>query len=334
MDRVRVSIKEAFDICFQALTNSGTEEIAARDTAHALVRAEVDGQAGHGLSRIPSYAAQVQSGKVKGDARICLEGVRDGLFRINADHGFAYPAIRLAVGELALRAEKLGIAAAAIYHSHHFGVAGHPCEELARQGLVCFVYGNTPKAIAPFGAKEKILGTNPIAFAAPMTPDPLVIDFALSVVARGKIMAAQQTGSKIEKGWALTARGEPTTDPDLALAGSMLPIGGAKGAALALMVEVMSACLVGAAFGTEAGSLFEGEGAPPDLGQVIIALDAKALSAGQFASRIRQLKEVYEELAGARLPGTRRLQNRAMAAENGLSIPESLYDRILRLGQE
>lgn len=333
MSTITISVDDAFERCCAALIGSGTSEDNARITADALVRAECDGQKGHGLARIPSYAAQARSGKVRGEATPELIDVKQGLFRVNAGYGFAYPAIDLALSELPRRVQKLGIGAAAIYQSHHFGVAGHPCEDLARQGFIAFVYGNTPKAIAPFGAREKVLGTNPVAFAAPFENDPLVIDFALSVVARGKIMAAQKAGTQIPEGWALSPEGNPTTEPDIALSGSMVPIGGVKGAALALMIEIMSACLAGAALGTEAGSLFEGEGDPPNLGQVIIAIDASSLSAGNFAARIRDLAALYETLEDARLPGLKRLENRRKARTHGLQIPEPLLAEINQLAE-
>lgn len=333
MSTTTISIEQAFQRCYAALKNSGTAAVNARTTAEALVRAETDGQKGHGLSRVPSYAAQVRSGKVQGHATPQIVELKDGLFRVDAGFGFAYPAIKLALSELAPRTEKLGIAAAAIYHSHHFGVAGHPCEDLAKQGFIAFVYGNTPKAIAPFGARQKVLGTNPVAFAAPLEGDPLVIDFALSVVARGKIMAAKQAATEIPQGWALSPEGQPTTDPDTALAGSMVPVGGVKGAALALMIEIMSACLAGAALGIEASSLFEGEGDPPNLGQVIIAVDAQALSAGHFAGRIRDLTALYGTIEGARLPGLKRLENRQQALRHGLNVPAPLLEEIDALAQ-
>ena len=328
MSETILTKEQAMELSSCALAASGATQDNAVITAEALVRAEFDGQKGHGLSRVPSYCAQLRTGKVNGRAQPVLQRVKPGLLRIDASNGFAYPAIRLALPELGKRAKDLGIAAAAIYHSHHFGVAGHPCEDLAREGCIAFIYGNTPKAIAPFGAKEKVLGTNPIAFAAPGEEDPLVIDFAVSAVARGKIMAARQAGQNIPEGWALAPDGEPTTDPDTALQGSMVPIGGAKGAALALMVEVMSGCLAGAALSVEAGSLFEGVGDPPNLGQVLLAIDAQALSADAFGSRFKDLAAVYDRTEGARFPGLKRLQNRKAGAEQGVAVPAALVGEI------
>jgi len=331
MDLQKISIDEATDLCNRVLVSAGTLDTNAAVVSNALVQGEIDGHKGHGLSRLPSYAAQVRTGKINGRALPIVEDVKPGLIRVDAGFGFAYPALQAAIPELELRAKNVGIAAAAIYHSHHFGVAGHPCEQLAQLGFVSFIYGNSPKAIAPTGAAEKVLGTNPIAFGAPHDSDPLVIDFAVSTVARGKILAARQQGQRIPEGWALGPNGEPTTDPELALQGSMVPIGGAKGAALALMVEVMSACLAGAALGVEASSLFEADGEPPDLGQVILAIDAGALSNNSFSSRIADLATVYRELEGARFPGLRRLNNRKVAAQEGLLVPSVLMSEIRAL---
>lgn len=331
MDHITISIDEALALCQKALVASGTEGKNAQIVAGALIRAEVEGQKGHGLSRIPSYCAQVRTGKVNGQAVPVLEDIKTGLVRVNAGFGFAYPAIDLALPELAARAKTVGIAAAAIYQSHHFGVAGHPCENLAQKGLVAFVYGNTPSALAPAGAKKKVLGTNPIAFGAPQAGAPLIIDFAVSTVARGKIMAAKQAGKNIPKGWALGADGKPTTDAEEALRGSMVPIGGVKGAALGLIVEVMSACLAGAALGVEASSLFDPEGAPPNLGQVILAIDAEALSGGNFSQRLVDLAAVYDNIEGARFPGLKRLKNRRQAEEEGISVPVALANEIQNL---
>lgn len=331
-ETITLSIPEARRLAAAALEASGTVPEIAGCVAAALIRAEADGQRGHGLSRVPHYAAQVRVGKVNGAAVPELTDLRPGLFRVDAGHGFAFPSFALAIPELAARAKTQGIAACAIRHSHHFGVAGHHCEDLAALGLVAFVYGNAPKSLAPWGSRTPLLGTNPIAFAAPMTPAPLVVDLAVTTVAKGKIMAAARTGAPIPEGWALDAEGRPTTDSIAAMAGTMAPMGGAKGAALALMVEVMSACLVGSALGVEASSLFDTADGPPNLGQCLIAIDAEALSGGAFAERIATLAALYDEV-GARMPGTRRLAARATAARDGLTVEAGLVEEIAGIGR-
>ena len=317
----------------RALERSGASPGQAGPTARALVAAEADGQPGHGLSRTPSYAAQLRSGKVAGRAEPTLERLTPAASRVDGGHGFAYPALDLAIDAAAASARRQAVAVAAVRRSHHFGQAGAHVERLADAGLVALLFGNSPRAMAFHGGRTPRLGTNPIAFAAPLGGRaPLVIDLATSAAARGRIVAAQRAGRALPPGWAVDADGAPTTDPDAALAGALLPLGGAKGSALALMVEVLAAALTGSAFGWEASSLFEGAGAAPDLGQTLLALDPQALSGGGFGARMADLAAAVAE-DGARLPGDRRLEARLRADARGLAAPEALHDEIRDLAE-
>jgi (2R)-3-sulfolactate dehydrogenase (NADP+) len=152
----------------------------------------------------------------------------------------------------------------------------------------------------------------------------VVVDLALSRVARGPIAAAKQRGESIPEGWALDADGNATTDPDRALAGSMIPLGEAKGAALALMVEVLAACLTGANLAFEASSFLDGQGPPPATGQMLLAIDPRAFGHARFGERMAALAGAIEQQPGARLPGARRLANRARAAREGIVVPPEL----------
>lgn len=333
MDTVRLSLGDAEALCAAALEASGASAASALATARALVAAEADGQGGHGLSRVPSYALHVRCGKVDGRVVPRVERVATAALRVDAGHGLAYPAIDAALVALAPLARQCGIAVAALHHSHHFGQAGAHAERLAVEGLVALVLGNTPKAMAAWGGRRPMLGTNPLAFAAPLPGGrpPLVVDLALSVAARGRIVAAQKSGSAIPEGWALDAAGQPTTDPGVALAGTLLPIGGPKGAALALMVEVLAAALTGSSWAWEASSFFDDRGGPPGVGQLLIAIDARALSGGAYIDRMGALLEMIAADPGVRLPGERRLALRARAVHEGISVPRALHDEIRSL---
>ena len=297
----------------------------AQSVARALVAAEADGLGGHGLSRIATYLQMVRAGKIDGSAQPSATRTRPGVLVIDAAHGFAYPALDLAVAELPAIASEQGIAAASIRRSSHCGETGLPCEALAQKGLVALLFANTPGAMAPWGGRRLVFGTNPIAFAAPLQGrEPVVVDLALSRVARGLIVAAKQRGESIPQGWALDAEGNATTDPDRALAGSMIPLGDAKGAALAFMVEVLAACLTGANLAFEASSFLDDKGPPPATGQLLLALDPSAFGHVQFGERIAALAGAIEHQPGTRLPGARRLANRARAAREGIVIPPDI----------
>ncbi len=316
-----LSVSDAIEWVAAIFMRNGCSAGNAQSVARALVSAEADGLKGHGLSRIPTYLVMVRSGKIDGQAQPAAMRTRPGVLAIDAAHGFAYPAIDLAVAGLPALAAEQGIAAASIRRSNHCGETGLPCEALARKGLVALLFANTPGAIAPWGGRDPVFGTNPIAFAAPLEGrEPAVVDLALSRVARGPIAAAKQRGETIPEGWALDADGNATTDPKKALQGSMIPLGDAKGAALAFMVEALAACLPGANLAFEASSFLDGDGPPPATGQLLLAIDPKAFGHAQFGERMAALVGAIEQQQGARLPGTRRLANRARAARDGIAI--------------
>lgn len=330
-DLLTVSVADAEVLTTLALEAGNTSRANAQSTARALVSAEADGQSGHGLSRVPSYVLQAKAGKVNGHAKPEILRTAKAAIRVDAGFGFAYPAIDVALAELSVLCRDTGITAAGIFHSHHFGQAGRHVERLAQEDLIAIAFSNTPKAMALHGSARAMLGTNPIAFAAPVPGRaPLVIDMSLSVAARGKIIAAQNAGKFIPADWAVDATGQPTTDPSAALQGALLPIGGAKGAALALMIEVLCGALMGGAFGWEASSFFDDRGGPPDVGHVLIALNPRAFAAESFGARMKQIAADVVA-GGARLPGDRRLALREHAQQAGLSVPAKLYREIQAL---
>jgi (2R)-3-sulfolactate dehydrogenase (NADP+) len=327
----RIPVEEAESLVQSALQRAGTRQASAQSVARALVRAEADGQPGHGLSRVASYAAQVRAGKVKGDAVPHLTYPKPGVGLIDAGHGFAYPALDLAIDALPERAATQGVAAMGIHRSHHCGAAGIVVERLAEQGLVALLFANTPAAMTPWSGARAVFGTNPIAFACPLPGKaPIVIDMSLSKVARGQIMRAHQRGEPIPEGWALDAAGKSTTDASAALKGSMVPMGDAKGAALALMVELLAAGLTGATFAADASSFLDAAGDPPGTGQLIIALKADVFHSGAV-DRFAALASAITQQDGARLPGHRRNEQRAKAMAQGLDVDDAVLTAIKAL---
>lgn len=311
---------------------NGVPATAALSVAKSLVAAEAAGQSGHGLRRVQAYVAQARSGKVKADADVVVTQPRPSMLSIDAGFGFAYPAIDIAVDRLVPLVKSQGIAAAAIHRSHHAGVLALAVERFAEKGLIALMFANAPASMAPWGGRRPLFGTNPIAFGLPVAEqEPILIDLALSKVARGKVMEAHQKGVAIPDDWALDPDGNPTTDATIALTGTMAPAGGAKGAALALMVEVLAASLTGANYSFEASSLFDDQGPAPALGHFIIAIDPCAAAGERVNSRIQLLAEEMSREEGVRLPGRRGLGLRALALQNGLEVDDSLMQAIEKL---
>lgn len=330
-EAVTIAVNDALALVAGALEKSDTSVTNAQSVASALIGAELCGQGGHGLRRVAAYAAQARSGKVDGHATPSLTVVRPGAVWIDAANGFAYPALDLAISELQELTPQQGIAIAAIRRSHHSGVMGLPVEHLAEAGLIGLMMTNSPVAMAPWGSNTPVFGTNPIAFACPRNPGtPIVIDVSLSKVARGKIMAANQKGEAIPADWAFDRDGNPTTVAKEALAGTMAPLGDAKGTALALMVELLAAGLTGANFAFEQSSFFDAEGEPPGTGHTLIAIDPSAFGAGALA-RFETLAAMIENAEGARLPGARRHEMRQRILADGITADASLVADIRNL---
>jgi len=328
---VSLSLAEAEALTIEALSASGASSAQAAAAARSLVAAEADGQSGHGLSRVPSYASQLRAGKVTGSAKPKVSKKSAGVVHIDAQNGLGYLAIELAISLLGPLTAQMGVAAAGVFGSHHIGMTGRVVEQLANLGLVALVTSNTPAAIAFAGGRRAMMGTNPIAFAAPIPGrSPMVIDMALSQVARSKVIAAKKAGQPIPSGWALDADGVPTTDPAMALEGSLQPIGGAKGAALALMVEVLCGALAGGRYGWEASSFLDDVGPSPSVGQLLIAFSPAAFAGEQFSARMADIASAVTE-QGGRLPGDRRLVLRSAALQHGLSISSELFHDIVSL---
>lgn len=327
---IRLWLAEAEALVVATLGRAGTGVAQAASVARALVTAEASGQGGHGLRRVATYAAQAIAGKVNGRAEPVAERSRAAVLRIDARHGFAYPAFDLALAEVPVIVAATGSAVVAIRNSHHAGVLGLTVERFADAGLVALMTANAPAAMAPWGGRRPLFGTNPIAFAVPVPDgDPLVVDLSLSKVARGRVMAAQQKGQPIPEGWALDAGGRPTTDASEALGGTMLPAGDAKGAALALVVELLSGGLTGANYAYEASSLFDDEGPPPGLGQFILVIDPEAMGGSGALARVAQLVGAVADEPSTRVPGRRGLALRRQAATEGILVEDDVLAAIL-----
>ena len=333
------TLEELEQLAFKVFLNSNVSEQNAAHVVRALVQAEADGVPSHGLSRVPSYADQAKSGKVNGHAVARLEQTATAALRVDANGGFAYPALHLGLHRAMDLAKETGIVGLAIGNSHHGGVGGHPVEAAGRAGLIAMGFLNAPAAIAPWNGNRALYGTNPIAFASPRPNadgsdwgDPVLVDLALSKVARGKIMMAANKGEPIPEGWCTDKDGNPTTDPKAALdGGMMIPMGDAKGAALVLMVEILAATLTGSNHGFEASSFFSADGEPPKVGQFSILIDPSAFAHedeetayNRFIERIGTLIGAVADQDGAWIPGADRWANRAKANAEGVEVPDGL----------
>lgn len=316
-----------------ALERAGANHRMAEAAARHLVRAEAQGLPTHGLSRVPFYCGMLRGGRADGAAQPIMVAERAGACLIDNRDGLPYVSAQWAVEEAIQRARRNGIAFAGIRNSGHVGVLGIHVEAIAQAGIVGFGFTNSPAAMPPWGGKKPLFGTNPMAAAFPRPGKaPIIVDLALTTVVRGRIMMAMKRGERIPEGWALDRNGKPTTDPKEAIEhGSLFPIGGAKGAMLALVFELICAALTGAAIGPEADSFFSEEGNRPRIGQAFMAIDPGAL-AGMKTYWERTEAVVCAMLSDpeVRLPGARRFAAEE-SARKGIEVPNDLLAQIEKL---
>jgi (2R)-3-sulfolactate dehydrogenase (NADP+) len=329
----RLAFDDAVDLAARALHASGAGEAMAASTARALVLAQAQGIASHGLGRVPQYATHLRNGRADGAAVASIARRHGAALLVDAKQGLAFPACDLAVRQGIAIARELGVCFAGVTNSHHAGVIVDHLRPAAAAGLVGLGFGNSPAAMPAAGGRHPVFGTNPVAAVFPRrTGDPLMIDLSLSEVARGKLMVAAKDGQAIPPGWALDRDGKPTTDPAAGLEGSMLPIGAAsspKGSMLALVVELLVTALIGAQFGFEASSFFVDEGNAPRIGQAFILVDPAALAGSDvYFERMETLIAEMLVDEGVRLAGARRLALERKARAEGIEVADSLVAQL------
>ena len=326
---MKLPLSEVMALVSAALQRAGAKPAMADAAAAALVLAESQGLGSHGLGRVAQYCSHLRNGRANGAAQPQVLRRKGGALVVDAGEGLAFGACAMAVQQAIAAAQEHGVAMAGVVRSHHCGVLVDHLRAVAAAGMVGLGFANSPAAMPAAGGKHSVFGTNPLAAVFPRRDaDPLLIDLSLSEVARGKLMVAAKAGQPIPLGWALDAAGQPTTDPQAGMAGSMLPLGAAsspKGAMLALVVELLVTAVIGAHFGFEASSFFVDAGNRPGIGQAFIVIDPAALAgSSSFLDRIEVLVAEMQRDEGVRLPGARREALRRRAEAEGLAVPDAL----------
>ena len=332
-DRVRLTLDEVHETASQALRAKGYTRRHARAIADTVTAAERDGCQSHGLFRIPGYVNALQKANVSPDAEPTFRDLAPAVLQADAHFGFAPLTLQLGADPLEKRAREFGIAALCIVNSFNLAALWPEVERLAERGLVAFAFTAALRYVAPAGGTKPVFGTNPMAFGWPRAGQPpLVFDQASSASARGEIMIHQRDGKPLPEGWAIGPDGEPTTDPATALAGAQLTFGGYKGAAIALMVELLAGALVGDVFSFEASAREAGKVGAPHGGEFMMAIDpARCVGDGDRDAQLAHAEKLFELILaqdGTRLPSDRRYRARERTPAEGITIPKSLHDTL------
>ena len=327
---VTLSLQEVYELSRAALIACGANEANAASVARSVREAEAEGIRNVGLAYLPYYCEHLLCSKVDGQAQPELKQTAPSALLVDAKHGFAHAAYEAGEAALLSLARSQGLAAMGLANSYASGVIGYFADRIARHGLIGLVFTNASASIAPWGGTKPLFGTNPVALGVPRAEaPPIVVDQSSSTTARVNVVQAAERGESIPDTWALDADGRPTTDPNEGLKGSIAPLGGYKGAGLALLVEVLAAGLVGANWSFQASSLGDNEGGPPNIGQLFIAIDSGLFGAAGFGDRLETLVAAIHAQDGTRLPGDGRHRARRKAEAEGVSLDEALHARMM-----
>lgn len=326
------------ELVTQIFERCSLSPLHAAALTRVIVAGERDACKSHGIYRIEGCLRTIKAGKVAARAVPVVESDNSGIVRVEAKRGFSNAAFELGVPVLAERCRTLGIAAMVINDCTHFAALWPEIEMLTDQGLAAMAMCPSYASVAPSGGTKPLMGTNPFAFGWPRKgQNPYVFDFATSVAARGEIELHRRAGTPLPEGWAIAPDGTPTTDPEAALAGAMLPFGSHKGSAISTMIELLAGIMIGDQTSPEALEALGTMSLAPAHGELIIAFDPARFAAGRPGDPMARAEQFFEAILGqgARLPSQRRFAARAKTMEHGIPLtPDEIkgLERFLDLG--
>ena len=330
---MRVDRNRAVEVAAAAFRAHGISEADATQTAEVLVSADARGKHSHGLLRLPRFVRGIEHGNVDPDGSIEVVAERGGAATLSGGSRLGPVVASVAVAEAMDRAAEFGVGAVGVHDSNHLGMLGYYTDQLLQEGFVGIGLTNTEPAMPPYGGTEPVLGTNPIAIGLPTDP-AFNLDMSTSGIARGTVLHYQETDQQLPEGVALDAEGQPTTDPEAALDGTILPFGGPKGSGLAIAVEVLAGGLVGAAMGTDVTGTYHTED-PCTKGDFFVAIDPEALGSPEFGQRASEFLTGLTEGQPAahvdeiRLPGQRSIERDRSATR--VEIEDDLWTEVQSL---
>ena len=302
-----ISAERAIAHATALLMNSGVSEKDSQRTARCIVTSDVWGNPSHGLMRLPFYLQRIAMGGVNAGAALTTLSQRGAVSALDGQDGLGHWQLWDAAELGVTKAKEFGISLVSIKNSSHCGALGVYLYPALDAGQISLIFTNGPAVMPATGGNSPLLSTSPIAAGVPGRP-PMIIDLATSAVARGKIASAAKNNEQIPVGWAVNTQGEPITDAQEALKGMLAPLGGAKGFALGLMVEALSAGLSGGPLATQVPDMFNSadDAKPQSISHTVITIDPSDLgdasSYDDFTLMSKQIKE-----SGGRVPGAKRI---------------------------
>ena len=340
MDGHNVSYDALKDYVAKLMETQKVPADEAELIADHLVEAEAYGLGSHGVSRTSIYLKRLNTGVVNAKWDYKIEQEYAASVKWDACNSMGMVTGVKAMEYCIKKASESGCCFIAANHSNHFGMAGYFARMAAEAGMIGVCGTNAPPNIAPWGSHKAYLGTNPLALAAPRHGEPVLLDIAPSVVAMGKVILAAKLGKSIPEGWAITADGRPTTDPNEGMKGTVLPIGGHKGYGLSLFMDILCGPLSGAMFGPYLNNMWNDFVNPQDIGHFFCAIDiSKFVDLNQFKDNVEKMASDIKSLPknpGVEeifLPGEIEIGRKKIALEKGIQLTDVIYEELKGLGK-
>lgn len=331
-DEINLSVAELQNRVEAAFNKAGLNSVQAGALARVITAGERDNCKSHGIYRIDGALRTVQAKKVDPQAVPEIsDNERPAIVRVNANGGFANAAFELGLPHLVEKTKKNGLAALIINNCTHFSALWPEVEALTDHGLSGMAMCPSYSTVVPAGGTKPLLGTNPFAFGWPReNKSPYVFDFATSVAARGEIEIYRRAGKQLPEGWAIDSDGNPTTDPDAALAGAMLPFGEHKGSAISTMIELMAGIMIGDLTSKEALDFLGTTSLAPNHGELILAFCPEAFSGSRRGNALAAAEVFFQSIVdqGSRLPSQRRYIAREQANQNGIFLSKQEFEQL------
>ncbi|MEV8360360.1 Ldh family oxidoreductase [Microbacterium sp. NPDC076895] len=325
----------------QILQGGGVPANDAELIATSLVEADRRGTHSHGVMRLPLYVQAVRTGGINPSPTMKWAREQGATAILDAGNGFGQVAMAHALEKGRQLVAKHATAVVAVRGSSHYGAGAYWTSQLSNEGLVAFLISTTGASVTPFGGAEKVLGTNPLTISFPTgANDPVVLDMASSNGAYGRIVEASKEHHPIPAGWAVDAKGQPTTNPDSALSGALLPFGGHKGSGLAVLLELLAGPLAGGNIAAETTDMWDDPSSPMGTGHLLWIVDPVGLQgdespihrAASFQDRLRNVTPAQES-SKVLSPGDIEHQKARENTEQ-MPMPASTLEDIAKLAQE
>ena len=317
--------------------NLGLSSSHASIVSAAIVEAELVGASSHGLSRVNMYCNRIKKKLINPRPKIKIKNISQSIALVDANNSIGFVAADIAIKKAIKNAKKTGIGLIAVKNSGHYGLSGYYAEKAVKKNLIVMCFTNAPPAIAPYGAKKSLFGTNPICFGTPTSSKvPFILDTSVSVINRGKIRVAAKLGNKIPQNVALDKFGKPTTDAKKALEGVQLPIAGFKGSGLAWMVDILSGVITGGNHGGKAKDPFDDFSGPQNIGHLFITIKPN-LFVNNYNQRIKEnIKRIKKlpKIKGVKeilYPGQNKYKKYKRSLGKNIKIPDKILKELKKL---